>query len=283
MACKGQGFKSPQLHCRSEAQSGLDRPRIARLGQQIGSDPPWNAGQDGNSIASCLGSMVWCGVVKQVAAGRRIGDRSSMRRSEQLQRERDSVAAFRDAHPSARWHGEVQRRRFEAARAAGAAMVAEEASKARMVLKPPPNTGQPAQTVQPIRAWESALEPPNLLKTDNVLQTCEQVIGMYDARIARARWQEQSFAGRVVRLFSLPYEARALAAEWFLQCDRAAEARVRRHGRDKHHEPRHGPRRHNRWGLILSWSLIQLGLEERPAPQPTPSVSSTTLLPTTTT
>jgi hypothetical protein len=35
---RGQGFKSPQLHPRSEALFGFDRPRIARLGQQIGSN-----------------------------------------------------------------------------------------------------------------------------------------------------------------------------------------------------------------------------------------------------
>ena len=35
---RGQGFKFPQLHPRSEAQSGLSRSRIARLGQQIGSN-----------------------------------------------------------------------------------------------------------------------------------------------------------------------------------------------------------------------------------------------------
>ena len=35
---RGQGFKSPQLHPRSEAHSAVDRPRIARLGQQIGSN-----------------------------------------------------------------------------------------------------------------------------------------------------------------------------------------------------------------------------------------------------
>jgi hypothetical protein len=35
---RGQGFKSPQLHPRSEAPCGLDRPRFARLGQQIGSN-----------------------------------------------------------------------------------------------------------------------------------------------------------------------------------------------------------------------------------------------------
>jgi hypothetical protein len=33
---RGQGFKSPQLHPRSTALSAADRPRIARLGQQIG-------------------------------------------------------------------------------------------------------------------------------------------------------------------------------------------------------------------------------------------------------
>jgi hypothetical protein len=35
---RGQGFKSPQLHPRSEALFGFDRPRIAGLGQQIGSN-----------------------------------------------------------------------------------------------------------------------------------------------------------------------------------------------------------------------------------------------------
>ena len=35
---RGQGFKSPQLHPRSEALSAVDRLRIARLGQQIGSN-----------------------------------------------------------------------------------------------------------------------------------------------------------------------------------------------------------------------------------------------------
>jgi hypothetical protein len=35
---RGQGFKSPQLHPRSEARSGLGRPRIGRPGQQIGSN-----------------------------------------------------------------------------------------------------------------------------------------------------------------------------------------------------------------------------------------------------
>jgi hypothetical protein len=35
---RGQGFKSPQLHPRSAAQSDPDRPPIARLGQQIGSN-----------------------------------------------------------------------------------------------------------------------------------------------------------------------------------------------------------------------------------------------------
>jgi hypothetical protein len=34
---RGQGFKSPQLHPRSTALPAVDRPRIARLGQQIGS------------------------------------------------------------------------------------------------------------------------------------------------------------------------------------------------------------------------------------------------------
>ena len=37
-ACKGSGFKSPQLHPRSEVLFGFDRPRIARLGQQLGSN-----------------------------------------------------------------------------------------------------------------------------------------------------------------------------------------------------------------------------------------------------
>jgi hypothetical protein len=41
---RGQGFKSPQLHPRSEAQSGLSRSRIARLGQQIGSNLCCQAG-----------------------------------------------------------------------------------------------------------------------------------------------------------------------------------------------------------------------------------------------
>ena len=35
---RGQGFKSPQLHPRSEARSSLGRTRIARPGQQIGSN-----------------------------------------------------------------------------------------------------------------------------------------------------------------------------------------------------------------------------------------------------
>ena len=35
---RGQGFKSPQLHPRSQALSAVDRLRIARLGQQIGSN-----------------------------------------------------------------------------------------------------------------------------------------------------------------------------------------------------------------------------------------------------
>jgi hypothetical protein len=35
---RGQGFKSPQLHHRSTASSCFDRFRIARLGQQIGSN-----------------------------------------------------------------------------------------------------------------------------------------------------------------------------------------------------------------------------------------------------
>ena len=35
---RGQGFKSPQLHPRLEALPAVDRPRIARLGQQIGSN-----------------------------------------------------------------------------------------------------------------------------------------------------------------------------------------------------------------------------------------------------
>ena len=34
---RGQGFKSPQLHPRSTAQTGPDLLRITRLGQQIGS------------------------------------------------------------------------------------------------------------------------------------------------------------------------------------------------------------------------------------------------------
>jgi hypothetical protein len=37
---RGQGFKSPQLHPRSEALFAVDRPRIARLRQQIGSNLP---------------------------------------------------------------------------------------------------------------------------------------------------------------------------------------------------------------------------------------------------
>jgi hypothetical protein len=245
--------------------------------------------------------MVWCCVVKQVAAKRRIGHRSSMRRSEQLQRERDSVAAFRDAlirllagmekRPTGvtgmfyRWEPqqgreeETQRLRFEVARAAGAAMVAEEASKARMVLKPPPNTGQPAQIVEPIRAWESALEPPNLLETDNVLQTCEQVIGTYDARIARARWQERSVAGRVVRLLSFPYEVRELAAEWF---PNATVVRKLAFGATVSAIIT-GLVVTIGGGIVLSWSLIRLGLEDSPARRQAPSVSSTTVLPTTTT
>jgi hypothetical protein len=36
---RGQGFKSPQLHPRSEAPSGSDHPRVAGLRQQIGSKP----------------------------------------------------------------------------------------------------------------------------------------------------------------------------------------------------------------------------------------------------
>jgi len=36
---RGQGFKSPQLHPRSEAQIGPSRLQIPRLGQQIGSNP----------------------------------------------------------------------------------------------------------------------------------------------------------------------------------------------------------------------------------------------------
>jgi hypothetical protein len=44
---RGQGFKSPQLHSRSEGLSGLDRPRIARPRQQIGS----NRRRAGRSVA----------------------------------------------------------------------------------------------------------------------------------------------------------------------------------------------------------------------------------------
>ena len=36
---RGQGFKSPQLHPRSEAMFGVDRPQIGRLRQQMGSNP----------------------------------------------------------------------------------------------------------------------------------------------------------------------------------------------------------------------------------------------------
>jgi hypothetical protein len=224
-----------------------------------------------------------------------------MRRSQQLQRERDSVAAFRDAlirllagmekRPTGisgafyRWEPqegreeEAQRLRIEVARAAGAAMVAEEARKARMVLKPPPNTGQPAQIVEPVRAWESALEPPNLLETDNVLQTCEQVIGTYDARIARARWQERSVAGRIVRLFSLPYEVRELATEW---SPNATALRKLAFGATISTIIT-GLVVTIVGGIVLAWSLIRLGLEDSPAPRPTPSASSTTVLPATTT
>ena len=56
---RGQGFKSPQLHPRSEALSPLDRPRIARLGQQIGSnlfskaDPIVRRGRDAGGRRQC--------------------------------------------------------------------------------------------------------------------------------------------------------------------------------------------------------------------------------------
>jgi hypothetical protein len=38
MACKGQGFKSPQLHPRSEVLSAVDRRPIPALAQQIRSN-----------------------------------------------------------------------------------------------------------------------------------------------------------------------------------------------------------------------------------------------------
>ena len=41
MAC--QGFKSPQLQPRSAGLSVVDRPQIARLGQQIGINLLWKA------------------------------------------------------------------------------------------------------------------------------------------------------------------------------------------------------------------------------------------------
>jgi hypothetical protein len=38
MACKGQGFKSPQLHSRSAALSAVGRPPIPALAQQMRSN-----------------------------------------------------------------------------------------------------------------------------------------------------------------------------------------------------------------------------------------------------
>jgi hypothetical protein len=55
---RGQGFKSPQLHPRSEAPSAVDRPRIARLGQQIGSNLPCEADPASGSAVRRPASLV---------------------------------------------------------------------------------------------------------------------------------------------------------------------------------------------------------------------------------
>jgi hypothetical protein len=153
----------------------------------------------------------------------------AMKRSARLKVQREAVERFRDdlkalvdvAHrvPAGLavyyWRGrpgleeEFDVRKAAVAHSAGAAAEAADVAGLMLHLQPPPVTGEPAVRINPIRTWFTALDPPNDLMMDTVIDYCEQVIGTLRGREQEARSVEQSLAGRVAQLVGFPNEVRS--------------------------------------------------------------------------
>lgn len=153
-----------------------------------------------------------------------------MRKSARLECQRDSVERFRDdltallevAHKVSAgytvyyWRArpefekEYESRKTAVARSAGAAADAADTVGLMLHLRPPPVTGEPAVRINPIRTWATALDPPNDLTTDTIIDYCDQVTGTLDSRAREARSVEESLAGRVARVIGFPSEVRSV-------------------------------------------------------------------------
>jgi hypothetical protein len=98
---RGQGFKSPQLHPRSEAMFGPGHPGISGLGQQIGSNPACTASPGYRSGRGADRSCRAGTVVQPDAEGRQLRracrPRRHRRRRAQQQRQDAPVAGDHDA------------------------------------------------------------------------------------------------------------------------------------------------------------------------------------------
>lgn len=96
---------------------------------------------------------------------------------------------------------EEQRRRV--GELSGSAALAGEEAGTYMTL--PPGLGM--QVVSPIRTWSTATDRGySPVRPQDVLDACNQSIGVLSAREAEAEAREKSLAGRVARILRFPYD-----------------------------------------------------------------------------
>jgi hypothetical protein len=110
--------------------------------------------------------------------------------------------------PSAGHEDEYNRLRHTVGLQAGPAAEALAELGFSLQINEPPAFRQPPRTVNPILSWSTALEPPNSMRMEDVLDYSDRAIGMLDGRARQASAVERSLAGRVARLISFPSEVR---------------------------------------------------------------------------
>lgn len=151
-----------------------------------------------------------------------------MKRSVRLRSQREAVEQFRQDlkalietaqqesaglgvfywRPRSGLEQEYAARKEQVARSAGVAADAADVAGLMLHLQPPPVTGAPAVRINAIRTWFTALDPPNDLTIDDVIDYSDQVIGTLNGREQEARAVEKSLAGRVAQFVGFPNEVR---------------------------------------------------------------------------
>ena len=127
--------------------------------------------------------------------------------------ERVAQTGFRHLDDESDWENEqplLKQKRLVGELSGPAAKAAAQAG-VNMVLQDAPIAGGRRTVINPIQAWVSAFEGTSHLTIQNVLDACDQAVGILREELTTVRNRERSPAGLVARFVRFPYEVREAA------------------------------------------------------------------------